>query len=164
MTMKIRVLKPFVFTPTPNSGVRGQPQEIHFKVHPNGDPIEYDVPEAVAMHPWIAVDFADGKVENPQQAKERAAAALAHAEATAREAAAAQARAEMAVARFDRSQQVASQVSAADAKNLNTPVNALNRGGGGGDDINTPVNELQARSGAGASVPKPTTTLSRKQA
>jgi hypothetical protein len=150
MTVKIRVLKPFVFTPTPTPGVRGQPQEIAFKVGPNGEAMEYEIPDEVWAHPWMKKDFADGKIESPAQAAIRTAAEAKKAEDAAAEAAAAKARAEAAVARMEAAQGIRQEQVNADAKLLDTPRGQLRTvGNQGGSDMDVPVDELRRRQSAG---------------
>lgn len=149
MSVKIRVLKPFVFTPTPTPGVRGQPQEIRFAVGPNGEAMEYEVPDEVWAHPWMNKDYADGKIESPAQAALRTEAAAKAAEVAAAEAAAAKARAEAAVARMETSSAIRQEQVDADRVAMNTPRGQLRVAASGGTDMDVPVDELRRRQSAG---------------
>jgi hypothetical protein len=149
MAVKIRVLKPFVFTPQPNPNVHGQPQDLPFKVGPNGEPMEYDIPDSVWAHPWMSRDFADGKIESPAQAVVRTAAEAKKADEAAAEAAAAKARSEAAIQRMESAQRINQARVDADSKLLDTPRGQLRIAGNqGGSDMDVPVSELRARQGS----------------
>jgi hypothetical protein len=148
----IRVLRPFVFTPTPRPGVRGQPDEIRFGVGPKGEPMDHQIEESMFEHPWLSKDYADGKIENPAQAVVRAKAEAIRAEETAREAEAARVRSEAAIARAASAHSSTQALTDADTASRETPVGELSRGGAGGPgavaggaDADVPVNILQER-------------------
>ena len=77
---QINVIKPFVYTRTPPKGLK-VPVERWFKVGAG-----QEIDDEIAADPFISVRFADGCIENPEQAQERARIATEKAARTQREA------------------------------------------------------------------------------
>jgi hypothetical protein len=124
---KVNITKPFVFSRPAKAGEK-LPQEVRFR------PGEQDIPDDIAAHPWIAKHFADGCIERPEQAKQRAADARAKAKKQREDADRALAQAEQAFARSQGNAAVVQAGAKATDKELNTPVNQLrvNQGSGVG--------------------------------
>lgn len=123
---KIRVLKPFIFSAQPPPGEK-IPVERYFA------PGEHEVDDVIASHPWIKDHFADGRIETPEQAKERTAKAAAEAKRIAADAKQANELAEAAAQRLSRAAATTTKASAEEIER----------------ELNTPVNELKVRQGAG---------------
>jgi len=122
--VKLRVLKPFVFT---------HPADEHTRVASESRfvPGIHEVPESVANHPWIQAG-ADGKIESAAQAAAREANEAARQKIADEDRARETAAAEAAVGRLARAEATTGTASAAEIeKQLNTPVNELKKQGPG---------------------------------
>jgi len=117
--MKIKVIKPFVFSSLPNGDEGKLAVQVPFAVG------EYEISDDMANHPWIRVHLADGCIEDPkvtlrnaEESAKQAEAALAQARKITEQAAAAFARATAG--------SKGAATSAADIqKELNTPASQL---------------------------------------
>jgi hypothetical protein len=126
---KIHVLKPFVFSSLPPNGSK-LPVERHFAKGVK------DIDEAMANHPWIRDEYADGHIERPEQARARLRAAAIAAKQAADEAAQVNRLAEEAIART-----VAQSGTTASNEEIER-------------ELNTPANELQRQRGAALDLPE----------
>lgn len=131
----IRVTRPFTFSYPLGRGEKVARE----KLFPIGD---HEVDDEIAKHPWIARDFADGCIETPAQAQERAQAAAIVASKAQDDADYWKAHAEAAMRRAESLSLVQTHGDAA----------ALER------ELNTPINQLGARQGAGISSSTPGST------
>lgn len=145
---RIHVLRPFVYSTKPAPGHK-LPTERHFsRGHheiAEGDPMLSD--------PWVTKHFADGAIETPAAAAERAKKLAAKAATDAEEGLRAQASADAAFARAGASNPAAKVNYEEHQKALNTPVNQLK--GASGTSIDE-VSPDQARASAEATPTRPT--------
>lgn len=161
MPVVMTVLKPFVFS-KPAAEKGRVPTEIKF--HPERDPetgrwkpTDLELPDEVAAHPWVALDFADGAIESPAQAAERAKVLAAQKIAADTAAEKINKQSELALARATGKAAVDAAAGAAVVSDLDTPVNVLAAKSGhdvdtpngpvtvSEADLNTPVNVLATK-------------------
>lgn len=145
-TVKIRVLKPFMFT---HSAIESERLTTETRFVPG----IYDVSEDIANHPWIKAG-ADGKIESETQRQVREVEEKARRELVAEDDARATANAEAAIARIAAAEATVSTATKEEIEaELNTPVNALRKKNHEEIDaeLNTPVSSLRKK-GYGAGV------------
>lgn len=153
MGIEVIVLRPFVFTFPPKS--KAQKLVTEYPVTPRQDPTTkvwipttIELPDEIAAHPWIAEQFADGRIERPEHTAARLKAANDIKAKEAEEHKRILAQAEAALAR---TAAVTARVAASDEevnKELDTPLDQLQRQQGGAD-LDKTVTELQQESLAG---------------
>jgi hypothetical protein len=68
---RIHVLKPFVFSRPATEGRSAFPRHQSFAPGNDGKGRDYEIDDAMAKHPWIAEDFADGAIERPEDTQAR---------------------------------------------------------------------------------------------
>jgi hypothetical protein len=135
------VLRSFVYSMKPQPGAK---TAVSFRV-PAGD---FELTDEMLANPWIYRDFADGCIESPAQAAERARVAHAAAQKADAEADRSRIRAEQAFARATGGQRYTDMSQEELNKVLNTPVNELNRQAGDGIDKTVAEKEAAAKEAA----------------
>ncbi len=144
---RIHVLRPFVYSTKPSPGHKLPTERRFARGHheiADDDPMLRD--------PWITKHFADGAIETPEAAAERARLLVEKADADAAEARRVQASADAALARAGSANPATKVNYAEHERALNTPVNELK--GASGESIDK-VSPDQARAAAEATPSDP---------
>ncbi len=127
------LLKPFVFSPPAEIGVR-LTKEIKYTPEKDATgkwtPTEIELPDEVAAHEWIAESYADGAIERPEVTAARAEAEKKRLEKVEEDNALQLAKAQQAMNRSKVTTKTVDMNNEDVQKELNTPVNELkgNRG------------------------------------